>query len=284
VLHFNEIGSNFFSTLGIPMLVGRDFVNRDADAGTCILSQAAAAKLFPHSSALGSVVREHLFSLDTGKVLPKDCQVIGIVGDVKLQDLRIESQPTVYRPIAADMANPGLMNFVIYAPSFNDAKHAYLQTLREIAPGSPELDITPISRQLDDSTSLERLMASLSGFFAGLALLLSAIGIYGLFARSVTQRTVEFGVRMALGATRSRIVLLVLRQVIRIMLIGITIGAVTAFISARSIRSFLFGVGPGSVAVFAAAGLLLCAIALLAVSLPVRRAINLDPANALRTE
>ena len=182
------------------------------------------------------------------------------------------------------MPNPGLMNFVIYAPSFNDARNAYLQTLHEIAPGSPEFDITPISRQLDDSISLERLMASLSGFFAGLALLLSGIGIYGLFARSVTQRTVEFGVRMALGATRSHIVLLVLRQVLRIMLIGVSIGAVTAFVSARSIRSFLFGVAPGSVAIFAAAGLLLCAIALLAVSLPVRRAINLDPANALRAE
>jgi predicted permease len=284
VLQFNEIGSNFFSTLGISLLAGRDFVNRDADAGTCILSQAAAGKLFPHSPALGSVVREYLFSLDAGKVMPKDCQVIGIVSDVKLQDLRIESQPTVYRPIAVDMANPGLMNFVIYAPSFNDAKNAYLQTLREIAPGSPELDITPISRQLDDSTSLERMLASLSGFFAGLALLLSAIGIYGLFARSVTQRTVEFGVRMALGATRSGIVLLVLRQVIRIVFIGVAIGAVTAFVSARSIRSFLFGVAPGSVAVFAAAGILLCLIALLAAFLPLRRAVNLDPARALRTE
>jgi ABC-type antimicrobial peptide transport system permease subunit len=115
-------------------------------------------------------------------------------------------------------------------------------------------------------------------------LLLSGIGIYGLFARSVTQRTVEFGIRMALGATRSRIVLLVLRQVLGIMLIGVSIGAVAAFISGRSIRSFLFGVAPGSVAIFVAAGLLLCAIALLAVSLPLRRAINLDPANALRTE
>ena len=284
VLQFNEIGSNFFSTLGISLLAGRDFVNRDADAGTCILSQAAAGKLFPHSPALGSVVREYLFSLDAGKVMPKDCQVIGIVSDVKLQDLRIESQPTVYRPIAVDMENPGLMNFVIYAPSFNDAKNAYLQTLREIAPGSPELDITPINRQLDDSTSLERMLASLSGFFAGLALLLSAIGIYGLFARSVTQRTVEFGVRMALGATRSRIVLLVLRQVIRIVLIGVAIGAVTAFVSARSIRSFLFGVAPGSVAVFAPAGILLCLIALLAALLPLRRTVNLDPARALRTE
>jgi ABC-type antimicrobial peptide transport system permease subunit len=284
VLQFNEIGSNFFSTLGISLLAGRDFVNRDADAGTCILSQAAAGKLFPHSPALGSVMREYLFSLDAGKVMPKDCQVIGIVSDVKLQDLRIESQPTVYRPIAVDIANPGLMNFVIYAPSFNDAKNAYLQTLREIAPGSPELDITPISRQLDDSTSLERMLASLSGFFAGLALLLSAIGIYGLFARNVTQRTVEFGVRMALGATRSRIVILVLRQVIRIVLIGVAIGAVTAFVSARSIRSFLFGVAPGSVAVFAAAGILLCLIALLAAFLPLRRAVNLDPARALRTE
>jgi len=89
---------------------------------------------------------------------------------------------------------------------------------------------------------------------------------------------------MALGATRSGVVLLVLRQVIRMVLIGVAIGAVTAFVSAHSIRSFLFGVAPGSVAVFAAAGILLCLIALLAAFLPLRRAVNLDPARALRTE
>jgi putative ABC transport system permease protein len=155
--------------------------------------------------------------------------------------------------------------------------------LHEIAPGSPELDITPISRQLDDSTLLERLMASLSGFFAGLALLLSGIGIHGLFARRVTQRTVEFGVRMALGATRSRIVLLVLRQVIRLILIGIILGAVTVFTSARLIRNFLFGVAPSSVTVFAAADFLLCVIALIAAFLPLRRAVNLHSIEALRT-
>ena len=126
-------------------------------------------------------------------------------------------------------------------------------------------------------------MASLSGFFAGLALLLSGIGIHGLFARMVTQRTVEFGVRMALGATRSGIVLLVLRQVIRLVLISIILGAVTAFTSARLIRNFLFGVAPSSVTVFAAADFLLCVIALIAAFLPLRWAVNLHSIEALRT-
>lgn len=128
------------------------------------------------------------------------------------------------------------MNLVIDAQSFTGAQNAYRQTLREIAPGTPDSEVEPLSRVLDDSTSLERVLASLSGFFAGLALLLS---IYGLFSRSVTQRTTEIGVRIALGATRLRIVLFVLRQVVILMIIGIAAGGVVAIFFSRLIRSFL---------------------------------------------
>jgi predicted permease len=283
-LQFNEVGENFFSTMEIPLLAGRGFVNSDADADTCIVSQSAAKKMLPNAPAIGSTLRQYQFSLDRGGASENTCRVIGVVSDVKLQDLRMPPQPTVYRPIASDMPNPGLMNFVINARSLTDAQNAYRKTLREIAPGSPDSEVIPITQKMDDSTSLERVLASLSGFFAGLALLLSGVGLYGLFSRSVTQRTTEFGIRMALGATRIRIVLLILRQVIILMMIGIVAGGAAAILSTRLIRGFLYGVTSNNPFVLTGAALLLCVIALSASLLPVRKAVHLDPVEALRTE
>jgi predicted permease len=283
-LQFNEVGQDFFSTMEIPLLAGRDFVNSDADADTCIVSQSAVKKMFPKAPALGSTLRQFQFSLDRGGASESTCRVIGVVADVKLQDLRMPPQPVVYRPIASDMDNPGLMNFVIEARSLTDAQSAYRKTLRDIAPGSPDSEVTLITQKMDDSTSLERMLASLSGFFAGLALLLSGVGLYGLFSRSITQRTTEFGIRIAMGATRFRIVLLVLRQVIILMTIGIVAGGVAAILSTRLIRGFLYGVTSNNPFVLAGAALLLCVIALSASLLPVRKVVHLDPVEALRAE
>jgi predicted permease len=283
-LQFNEVGQDFFSTMEIPLLAGRDFVNSDADADTCVVSESAAKKMFPKGPALGSTLRQFQFSLDRGGASESTCRVIGVVADVKLQDLRMPLQPVVYRPIASDMDNPGLMNFVIEARSLTDAQSAYRKTLRDITPGSPDSEVTLITQKMDESTSLERMLASLSGFFAGLALLLSGVGLYGLFSRSITQRTTEFGIRIALGATRSRIVVLVLRQVVLLMTIGIVAGGVAAIISTRLIRGFLYGVTSNNPFVLAGAALLLCVIALSASLLPVRKVVHLDPVEALRAE
>jgi predicted permease len=283
VLQFNEVGEGFFSTMEIPLLAGRGFVNSDADTDTCIVSQSSAKKMFPNAPAIGSTLRQYQFSVGGGPS-ENTCRVIGVAGDVKLQDLRMPPQPLVYRPIASDMPNPGLMNFVINARSLADAQNAYRKTLHEIAPGSPDSEVTLITQKMDDSTSLERVLASLSGFFAGLALLLSGVGLYGLFSRSVTQRTTEFGIRMALGATRLRIVLLVLHQAVILMLIGVVAGAVAAVLSTRLIRGFLYGVTSNNPFVLAGAVLLLCAIALSASLLPARKVVHLDPVEALRAE
>jgi putative ABC transport system permease protein len=125
---------------------------------------------------------------------------------------------------------------------------------------------------------------ALSGFFAALALLLSGIGIYGLVAWNVTQRAREIGVRMALGATRMRVLALVMRQVLALLAVGVVAGGVAAFFAARSIRSFLFEVQPGSPVVFLMAVLALALTGLVAAMLPARRAVSIDPMRALRTE
>jgi ABC-type antimicrobial peptide transport system permease subunit len=281
---FNEVSANFFSELGIPLLAGRDFVNSDADAKTCIVSQSAARKFFPNKPALGGTLRQYQMSMDTGGSTTNDCEIIGVVGDAKLMDLRRPAEATVYRPIAGDMPNPGLWNFMIQSQSLSDARNAYVKALHELAPGKAEFDLIPFTVQLDESVSIERLLAQLSGFFAGLALLLSGIGIYGLVAWNVTQRTREIGVRMALGATRMRVFALVMRQVLVLLAVGIAAGGVAAFFAARSIRSFLFEVQPGSPVVFLTAGLALVLIGVLAAMLPARRAVSIDPMRALRTE
>jgi predicted permease len=281
---FNEVSANFFSELGIPLLAGRDFVNSDADANTCIVSQSAARKFFPNRPALGGTLRQYQMSMDTGGTATNDCEIIGVAGDARLMNLRRPAEATVYRPVAGDLPNPGLWIFLIRSQSLADARAAYLTALHELAPGKAEFDLIPVTVQLDESVSIERLLAQLSGFFAGLALLLSGIGIYGLVAWNVAQRTREIGVRMALGATRMRVFAMVMRQVAVPLMLGVAAGGVAGVFAARSIRSFLFEVQPGNPEVFAAAALALVLIGLLAATLPARRAVSVDPMRALRTE
>lgn len=164
------------------------------------------------------------------------------------------------------------------------ANAAYRTALHEIVPTAPEVDPVLFSDMFNDSIAREQLLSVLSGFFAILGLLLSAIGIYGLVAWNVTQRTREIGVRMALGATRMRVFALVMRQVAALLAVGVLVGGVAAFFAARSIRSFLFEVQPGNPATFLAAVLALSLIGLLAAMLPARRAVSIDPMRALRTE
>jgi hypothetical protein len=213
-----------------------------------------------------------------------DCEIVGVAGDARLMDLRGPAEATVYRSVAGDLPNPGLWNFLIRSQSLADARTAYLTALHELAPGKAEFELIPVTVQLDESVSIERLLAQLSGFFAGLALLLSAIGIYGLVAWSVAQRTREIGVRMALGATRMRVFAMVMRQVAVLLTIGVAAGGVAGVLAARSICSFLFEVQPGNPEVFVAAALALVLIGLLAAMLPARRAVSVDPMRALRTE
>jgi predicted permease len=281
---FNEISAHFFSKLGIQMLAGRDFVNSDADVNSCIVTQSAAEKIFSGRPVLGGTLRQYQMSIDTGRTTTSDCEVIGVVADAKLMDLRRPAEATVYRPITGEFQNPGLWNFVIQSRTLADAKDAYLKALHELAPGKAEFELIPVTVQINDSISIERLLAQLSGFFAGLALLLSGIGIYGLVAWNVTQRIKEIGVRMALGATRMGVFVLVMRQVAVLLAVGILLGGVAAFFAARSIRSFLFEVQPGNPAVSVLAALALALIGLLAAMLPARRAVSIDPMRALRTE
>ena len=282
-LAINEVGAHYFETVGARILAGRDLRNDDSDRNSCIVSQRAAALLFPNSPALAGTLHEVERNPQNGAILVRNCQVVGIAQDTKYDSVEEAVQPIVYFPITEQSRLVGLF-LTIRARSFDAASAAYRKALHEVAPTTPETDPATFRQLFSDSIAREQMLSALSGFFALLALLLSGIGIYGLLAWSVTQRTTEIGVRMALGATRGRVFLLVLRQTGALLALGIAGGGVGAFFAARAVRSFLYRVQAENPLVFAGSALALIAIALVATSLPARRAVNIDPMEALRTE
>lgn len=282
-LAINEVGAHYFDTVGARILAGRDLRNDDSDRNSCIASQRAAALLFPNSPALDRTLHEVERNPENGAIVVRTCQVVGIAQDTKYDSVEEAVQPIVYFPITEQSRLVGLF-LAIRARSFDAANSAYRRALHEVAPTTPETDPATFRQLFSDSIAREQMLSALSGFFALLALLLSGIGIYGLLAWSVTQRTTEIGVRMALGASRGRVFLLVLRQTGTLLAMGIAGGGVGAFFAARAVRSFLYRVQAENPLVFAGSALALIAISLVATSLPARRAVNIDPMEALRTE
>jgi len=190
----------------------------------------------------------------------------------------------VYSPLSPAGDHLDWMTLLIRARTAGEAEAAARDALHELAPQSPESDPILLSRQFEDSIARENLLSALSGFFAALALLLSGIGVYGLAASWVARRTSEIGVRMAMGATRSGIVLLVLRQVAVLLAVGIFAGGALALLAGRAIRMFLYGVNPANPATLALAAVTLTCAAALATAFPARRAASVDPMQTLRSE
>jgi ABC-type antimicrobial peptide transport system permease subunit len=174
--------------------------------------------------------------------------------------------------------------FAIHARSVAEARAAYHSAIRELAPESPETDPATFRELFNDSAARDQLLSAMSGFFAALALMLSGIGIYGLVVWNVTQRTTEIAVRMALGATRAGVFLLVLRQTMILIAMGVVAGGALAWFAARSVHSFLYEIQAEDPRVFALAAGLLIMIGVLAAAVPARRAVSIDPMKALRNE
>jgi predicted permease len=284
----NVIGAHYFAALGVPMVAGRDLQNSNSDRASCVVSQHAARLYFPRNSALGKTLRLIVHHRRTGFDTFRDYQIVGIAQDTKYESLRETPPPIVYLPITADddgsTSGGSTLFFIIHARSMTAANSAYLTALHEMAPSSPEIPPIEFSQAFGESVARERLLSVMSGFFALLALLLSGIGIYGLVAWNVTRRTAEIGLRTALGATRVRILELVMRQVISLLAAGVLVGAIAAFFAARSLRSYLFEIQPGNLAVFGISALVLVIIGLAAAILPARRAVSIDPMQALKAE
>lgn len=274
------VGPGFFRTLGIPLLHGRDFTEHDTTDSTpvAIVSEGFARRFFPHQDPLGKRIRRSEASLNNPWM-----QIVGIVGNLKLLGLAADTEAAYYMPASQSY---GPRQYLAVRTSGDAARvsEALRRTIQAVDPGVTLAQFATMEESLSLSVSQPRFNTLLLVIFAAIALLLAAVGIYGLIAYSVAQRTHEIGVRMALGAARRDVLGMVLRQGIWLALGGIAAGLAGAFALTRLLRALLFGVGVTDTVTFAAAPTALMLIALLATLVPALRATRTSPVVALRGE
>ncbi|HEY2802159.1 MAG TPA: ABC transporter permease, partial [Chthoniobacterales bacterium] len=277
------IATDYFSTAGIPVREGRVFSEHDTmqSAPVVIVNELFAKKYFPGRSAVGRRITPG-FSADEGK--PKMREIIGVVGDVKHRSLGKDDTPEMYLPLTQipfDIMSLVVRTRVTNPTSLTNEVQAQLAS---VDPDIPLTNVRVFEDYISQSLARPRFNALLLSIFAGVALLLTAIGIYGVMAYSVAQRTNEIGIRMALGAAKSSIFRLIVGQAMGLVAISVVVGVVGAFAATRLLNSLLFGVGAADPVTFGAIVLLISGVAFLAAWLPARRAAQVDPIVALRTE
>jgi putative ABC transport system permease protein len=275
-----SISPGYFHALRVPILAGRDFTERDGADGplVVILSNSTARKLFPNGDALG---RQFLFGVDNGNGLV--AEVVGVVGDVRSRELAKTNDVEFYRPWP--QRSYSFFNLIVRISMNPQAAVPVVRAaLDKIDKEMPILQPNALDAIVTQSLGQQRLTMGLLGAFAGIALLLAIVGIYGAVAYTVEQRTAEIGVRMALGAQTRDVLRLIVNQGMKPVVIGLAIGIASAFALGRLLTSQLYQVSAHNPALLAGASALLAAVALLACLLPARRAALVDPVQALRTE
>jgi len=269
----------YFGAINIPLLRGRTFSEvEDAEPRhVVIVSESFAQKYFPGEDPIGRRVAVEMFDK------PNPTEIVGVVGDVRYDSLTDAAGPTVYFPHSE--LTYSFMTFAVYTSG--DPAELAPSVRREISaldPQQPVSDVRTMTEVMADTVGRARFSTLLLGLFAGLATLLAAVGIFGVMNYSVTLRTREIGLRMALGAQPARVLMLVLRQGLVLTLIGIGIGLLGALALTRVMSSLLFGVNATDPATFAAIVPVLTVVSLVACYIPARRATRIDPLVALRYE
>jgi predicted permease len=294
--YMNSISPNYFATLGVPIVSGRDFTAADtrevkhsdrasADPdddyapATVMINETFAHKFFAGRDPIG----RHLgFGSDPGT--KTDMEVIGIVKDIKYTDLRDEIPPQAYIPY---LAGRGAGGMTVYVRTTADPKlvmNSIREKVRDLDANIPIFDMRTTDEQIQNSLSAERMIASLSTVFGLLATILAAVGLYGLMAYNVVQRTREIGIRMALGAAQRDVVWMVMRDVLILVGIGIAVGVPAALALTSVVRSQLYGLSGHDPITLVLATVGLAVVAFAAGYIPAIRASRLDPMRALRYE
>jgi predicted permease len=271
----NQIAPHYFEAMGTQLLAGRDFRRSDSASSqeVCILSKSAAEYFFPGMSAIGQ-------SLSDGK---ENILVVGLVEDTRFTGLDTHASKLVYFPFSQETETVSQMEIVLRADDIEGATSLLRDRLHELA-GAHIARVTPIQETVKEATSSTRLLTLLSISLAALALLLSAVGIFGLLSYSVSQRTAEIGVRMALGASRGNIFTVLLRQAALLVLPGLLLGTVTAILTTRFMASMLYQTKPLDPLALGASMVALLLVGAIASYLPARRASQVEPMDALRAE
>jgi putative ABC transport system permease protein len=270
----------YFRTMGIRLLAGRTFTPQDiaGRATAVVINQTMAQRFWPGKSALG----KRVVMKDWGPPLPGE--VVGVVSDVKQDSLETDTQPAIYYSFA--QFSPGTLTTYLIVRSFPDALTPSPAIRDQVWSVDRDQPVRIVSMEQIVSGSLERrrFVLMLLGIFAALALLLSVVGIYGVITYSVGQRTHEFGIRMALGAQRHQLLLLVMRQSVWTLAVGLTVGVGGAIAVTRLMGSLLFGIGPADPLTLSLMATVLMMVALIASYIPARRAAEVDPMAALRDQ
>jgi len=282
-VHMNEVSPGFFATYGTPILAGRDFTTRDTlDAPhVVIVNETFAKKYFNGANPVGRSVR---FEPSPGES-PAPIDIVGLARDAVYESLRDAIPPTMYRPAAQNQKPGPDITIAVRTAAASPAllTHAVADAISRVDP-DVTLAFTPYRTVIRDATTQERVVAMLSSFFGGLALLLASIGLYGVMSYAVNRRRTEIGIRMALGAGPAGAVRLILLRVAALVGLGVAAGALLAVWVARFVAgsSLIYGVQPRDPVTLVAAAVVLGAVGGLAGYLPARRASRIDPAEVLR--
>lgn len=291
------ITPGYFRTMGIPLIAGRELTEEDANQALTLdeelsehptasqtqnavypvdIDLAMARMFWPHKNPIG---RRFSYSGDAGPWM----QVVGVVGNTRQWGLRVPPRPEEYQPFDGGTCCGTILVLRTSLPPLS-LTNAVKKQLAALDPGLPLFDIRTMKQLVAQQTASARTESLLIGLFAGLAVFLAAVGIYGVMAYLVTQRTHEIGIRMALGAQKGDVLRLVLGQGLRMALMGVGIGIIAGLALTRFLSSLLYGVKPTDPVTFVTVSLVLVAVALLACYIPARRAMEADPMVALRHE
>jgi predicted permease len=276
--HIKIVSGDYFRAMGIPLKLGRNFEPRDDDKASrkYVVDEALVQRCFPGEDPVG----RHLI-VPWGEDL--DGEIVGVVGSVRQRGVDIPPEPTIYW--ANTQAPSGNLSVVVRGkvPAARLAKTLRAE-VAAIDPTQPIAEIRTLNEVIDDNVARPRLLLLLVGFFAGAALLLAGIGLYGVISHAVSLRTREIGIRMALGATPSSVMGLVMRQGMAVTSVGLVVGLAVALVAGKLLTSSLYGVPPRDPWSLGASALFLAVVALVASFLPARRAVGIDPMAALRQE
>jgi putative ABC transport system permease protein len=275
------VSPGYFKTMSIPLLDGRVFTEGDKSDSppVVVISETMARRFWPNENPLGKRIK-----VGRSTSWRPWLTIIGVVKDVRQYELIIEPKPQMYVPHQqADFFEPGAL---VIRANFDPLSLAgtVRQTVWEIDKDQPVSDISTMEEVIADSVARQRFSMWLLGIFAGVALVLAAVGIYGVMSYSVAQRTREIGIRLALGAQRSDVLKMTIGGGLRLVLMGAAIGLVAALVLTRVMSSLLFGVSPTDPLTFISISIVLISVAVVASYIPALRATRVDPMFALRYE
>jgi putative ABC transport system permease protein len=280
---FFTTGVGYFKTMGIPIVKGRDFDDRDKHGSTpvIIITETFARQYFPNEDPIGKRIHPGISSYDNEDSVMRE--IVGVVGDVRNRNLSTESKPAYYVP----QTQVPFSEMVTVVKTIGEPRSLISAATKEVGvmdQDVPLFSVKTMEEYLSTSVARPRFSTTLLSIFAGVALVLTIVGLYGVMSYSVAQRTNEIGIRMALGAQSRDVLVMIVKQGSVLILLGLGIGLAGAYALTRVISSWLFGVTAKDPITFGAVAVLLAIVALLACYIPALRATKVDPMDALRCE